>query len=60
MRKKEKLDRKRVGSLVLHTCPVCGKTFIPGAEHLYHERNRYYGRLVCSYSCENKTRREKA
>ena len=54
MRKKEKLDRKRVGSLVLHKCPVCGKTFIPGAEHLYHER------LVCSYSCENKTRREKA
>ena len=60
MRKKEKLDRKRVGSIVLHTCPVCGKIFIPAAYHIYRERNRSNGRLVCSYPCENVTRKEKA
>jgi hypothetical protein len=38
-----------------HKCPVCGKIFIPAPMHVYHERNKYKGRYVCSFSCESKT-----
>ena len=31
-------------------CPVCGKTFISTAMHVYRDRRSPYGK-VCSWSC---------
>jgi hypothetical protein len=51
--------RGGVQSIVEHICPVCGKIFIPAPYHAYHEQ-KVNGKLVCSYTCENVTRRDKA
>ena len=56
MRKKcskvEQLDRV----LIERKCPVCGKIFIPAGMHVYRTRDKR-SIMVCSYTCENKTRR---
>lgn len=31
-----------------HTCPMCGKNFIPAAFHQF----KVYGVKVCGYNCE--------
>lgn len=41
--------------LAERVCPVCKKIFIPAPQHIYKERNKYNGKLVCSFSCEGKT-----
>lgn len=33
-----------------HTCPICGKNFIPAPMHLYREQKND-GKLFCSYTC---------
>ena len=30
-------------------CPICGKSFIPGAQHIY--KSEIDGKLVCTWSC---------
>lgn len=37
------------------TCPICGKRFIPAAQHLYRANNE----LVCSWGCQRKVEKEK-
>lgn len=39
----------------LETCPICGKTFVPAAQHIY----RVNGRLVCTWGCQRKVEKEK-
>ena len=43
--------------IVERTCPVCGKDFIPAAQHVYRDKHRKY--LVCSYSCMLESQRRK-
>lgn len=43
------------GFLVVRTCPVCKKTFVPAPEHVY--RLHKNSGLVCTYSCLLKGRR---
>lgn len=31
-------------------CPVCGKEFIPAAQHVYKDRRTPY-KIVCSWGC---------
>lgn len=33
------------------TCDICGKTFIPGAEHMYRLQYRGKHFIFCSYPC---------
>ena len=35
--------------LVVETCPVCGKVYVPAPEHVYHMPARKT--RVCSYHC---------
>lgn len=37
-------------------CPICGKSFVPGAEHIY--KSDIDGKLVCSWTCMLKSERE--
>lgn len=37
-----------------HTCPVCGRNFIPAPYHQF----RVYGRRVCTWSCKLRGERE--
>ena len=39
-------------------CPVCGKLFLPAAEHVY-KKEGYRGGLVCTYSCMRKDQKAK-
>ena len=39
----------------LYKCPVCGKKFIPAAQHVYKVDNRF----VCSWGCQRKAEKEK-
>ena len=32
-------------------CPICGKKFIPGSEHVYRDKTDPYKHFVCSYPC---------
>ena len=47
-------ERERI---IVKTCPVCGKKFIPAIRHIYKSK----GRLVCTYSCmlKNEEKEEK-
>ena len=36
------------------TCPVCGKQFVPAAQHVY----RVNDNLVCSWGCQRKVEKE--
>lgn len=40
-----------------HTCPVCKEKFIPAPQHVYKTTPKS-ARLVCSYHCMLKYRRE--
>jgi hypothetical protein len=33
------------------TCVVCGKTFIPAVEHIYHETRNGKIYHICGYTC---------
>jgi uncharacterized OB-fold protein len=35
--------------LVVETCPICGKVYVPAPEHVYHMPARKT--RVCSYHC---------
>ena len=35
-------------------CPICGKRYIPAAQHLYRANNE----LVCSWGCQRKVEKE--
>lgn len=37
-----------------HTCPVCGRNFIPAPFHQF----RVYGRRVCTWNCQLRGERE--
>lgn len=37
-------------------CPICGKEFVPAAEHAYRLPNK--GAVVCSYHCHREARRK--
>lgn len=39
-----------------HICPVCGERFRPAPMHVYKTTER--GKLVCSYSCMMKFRKD--
>ena len=41
----------------LHTCPVCGKKFLPAPEHIY--KTCPSGRFVCGWNCLVKYRKKK-
>lgn len=46
----------------MHTCPICGKRFLPAPQHAYKINGKYRGELVCTYSCMRKwetTRKDK-
>ncbi len=48
-------EAKTSDVLKLHTCPICGKQFIPAPLHRYKaedKRHRVY--KLCSYSCSRK------
>lgn len=38
-------------SLTLHTCPECGKKFIPAPQHVYRDGK---GQFLCSWSCTDR------
>lgn len=40
------------------TCPVCGKTFVPAAQHVYMDK-RSRGKKVCSWHCVCESQRLK-
>jgi ribosomal protein L24E len=33
-----------------HTCPMCGKNFIPSVQHLYKSQDKQM-LVFCSYTC---------
>lgn len=39
-------------------CPVCGKTFIPAALHVYKARIHGIEKKVCTWGCQMKHERE--
>lgn len=43
--KTEKFDWKQIA------CPICGKKFIPAAEHVYRRTVKGKMRYLCSYHC---------
>ena len=38
-------------------CPICGKKFIPGSEHVYRDKTDPYKHFVCSYPCMRESER---
>lgn len=36
-----------------HTCPICGKNFIPAPLHIYRSKNKD-NLIFCTYTCWNK------
>lgn len=44
-------------SRYMRVCPVCGEKFLPAPEHVYKTTPESQ-RLVCTYSCMMKYRRE--
>lgn len=45
------------GLKLTRVCPICGKTFIPGSEHVYRDKSDPYKHLVCSYPCMRESER---
>lgn len=40
---------------VMRTCPICGKEFLPAAQHSWKIGNHEWRKeLVCSYTCMRK------
>ena len=49
MRANKKKFKAQKSQLVLETCPICGKTFVPAPMHVYHVACKQT--RVCSYHC---------
>ena len=52
----KRITGEPVESIVEKICPICGRNYCPAPLHSYKLEN---GRLVCSWSCLCRARREK-
>lgn len=57
--RKKRIERTGINVLPEITCPVCGKAFIPAAQHIYHDMGATRKR-VCSWGCICASERLKA
>ena len=51
----DKIRNKQYVCIIELRCSVCGKTFVPAPEHVYHDGKR----KVCSWNCQVKAERRR-
>ena len=57
--RKKRIEETEINNLPEITCPVCGKVFIPAAQHIYRDKGATK-RRVCSWGCVCASERLKA
>lgn len=53
-------DRDTIAKIVVKTCPICGKRFVPAPMHIYHVDTNGTRKYMCSYSCWKEAKRRKS